>query len=116
MKVNKEKKRIKAIKLRFMILPKKCQRCGEEFYFEKMWKALRWGMNETCHEWHYCQNCMHSAEEVLDEIDTDDCPWGLAFIDSFFGFVKKDNTRLMKRFNDSKPRPPRTGSMIEVPK
>ena len=107
MKVDFERKRLKAVKSRFMILPTECKCCNQEFYFEKMWKVSRWGMNQAVRPWHYCQNCMHSADEVLNEIDTDDCPWGLAFIDPFLGFVKKDNTRLMKRFNDSKPRPPR---------
>jgi len=36
MKVNKEKKRIKAIKSRFAIFPHECCHCREEFYFENM--------------------------------------------------------------------------------
>ena len=116
MKVKPKNKRLKAVKPRFMLLPTKCESCHQEIYFEKMWKVSRWGMNQAVCTWHYCKNCMHSAEEVLKEVDTDDCPWGLAYIDPFFGFTKKDNTRLMERFNESKPRPPRTVSMVKSPK
>ena len=116
MKVNFEQKRLKAVKSRFRIFPTKCECCGEEFYFEKMWSILRWGINETCHNWYYCKKCMHSADEVLNEVDTDECPWGIAVIDPFLGFSKKDNTRLMNRFNEFKPRPRRSESVLKTSK
>lgn len=83
MKVDKEQKRLKTIKLKYVLFPTKCDCCGEEYKREKMW-----------HAWHYCQNCMHSAKEVLNEVDTDECCWGIAGIDSFFAFSKKDSTRM----------------------
>ena len=61
-----------------------------------MFKTCRWGVNQTIHEWWYCSHCMHSKEEVLNEIDSDTCIFGLAFVDSFIGYQKKDRTRLNK--------------------
>ena len=89
MKVNKKQKRLKAIKLKYVLFPTKCECCGEEYKREKMWQLYRYGINETYHKWHYCQNCMHSAEEVLHEIDTDEFIFGLAGIDDFKTFKKK---------------------------
>lgn len=94
MKVDKEQKRLKAIKLKYVLFPTKCNCCGEEYKREKMWQLYRYGVNKTWHAWHYCQNCMHSAKEVLNEVDTDECCWGIAGIDSFFAFSKKDSTRM----------------------
>ena len=94
MKVDKEQKRLKAIKLKYVLSPTKCDCCGEEYKREKMWQFYRYGINESWHKWHYCQNCMHSAEEVLHEIDTDESIFGLAGIDDFNHFSKKDYTRM----------------------
>ena len=60
---------------------------------KKMWQFYRYGVNKTCHKWHYCQNCMHSAEEVLNEIDTDECILGIVGVDNFT-ISKKDHTRI----------------------
>ena len=67
-KVNREQKRLKAIKLKYFFFGRECASCGEKFKREKMWRVYRYGINQTCHPWYYCQNCMHSAEEVLYEI------------------------------------------------
>lgn len=94
MKVDKEQKRLKAIKLKYVLFPTKCDCCGEEYKLEKMWQFDRWGINKSVRRWHFCQNCMHSAEEVLNEIDTDEYPFGLADIDNCIIFHKKDYTRM----------------------
>ena len=92
MKVDKEQKRLKAIKLKYVLFPTKCNCCGEIYKREKMWQVYRYAMSGM-YKWHYCQNCMHSAEEVLYEIDTDAVPWGISGVDDRFHFKKKDYTR-----------------------
>ncbi len=94
MKVDKEQKRLKAIKLKYVRSDTECDYCGEEFKREKMWRVNRYGVNRRIHTWHYCQNCMHSAKEVLNEIDTDACSFGIAYVDDFNFFEKKDYTRM----------------------
>lgn len=94
MKVDNEKKRMKAIKLKFVFFPTKCDCCEEKYKRKKMWQLNRYGINKTSHKWHYCQNCMHSAEDVLNEVDTDEFFFGLAGIDDFDNFSKKDYTRM----------------------
>ncbi len=69
------KKRLKRIKKRLAIFPTKCECCGDMISKEKMWKVDRWGVNKTIHTWHYCQECMPTAEDVLKEVDTDECPF-----------------------------------------
>lgn len=93
MKVDKELKRLKAIKLKYILFPTECKCCGEEYKRTKMWQFYRYGVNKTRNKWHYCQNCMPSAEEVLNEIDTDESCFGIADIDDFHTFPKKDYTR-----------------------
>lgn len=94
MKIDRDQKRLNAIKLKYVLFPTKCNCCGEEYKKEKMWQLYRYGINKTWNKWNYCQNCMHSAKEVLDEVDTDECNFGLAGIDNFFTFTKKDYTRI----------------------
>lgn len=96
MKIDKEQKRLKAIKLKYVLFPTKCSCCKEEYKREKMWQLYRYGINKTWHKHYYCQNCMHSAKEVLHEIDTDESIFGLAGIDDFNSFQKKDCTRIKK--------------------
>lgn len=93
MKVDNEKKRLKAIQLKYVFFPTKCDCCGEEYKREKMWQFYRYGANKTYHKHYYCQHCMHSAKEVLHEIDTDESPFGIAGVDDFI-FRKKDYTRM----------------------
>ena len=69
MKVDREKKRLNAIKLRY-------------------------GVNARCVKYFYCQNCMKSASDVLNEIDTDAIPLGIAGVDEVYGFRKKDYTMI----------------------
>ena len=96
MKLDKEQKRLKAIKLKYVLFPTKCACCGKEYKREKMWQVYRYDMLGLDYKWHYCQNCMHSAEEVLYEIDTDEAPWGIANVDPPLGFKKKDYTRMQR--------------------
>ena len=58
-----------------------------------MWQFSRdTGVNDENINYHYCQNCMKSKEDVLYEIDTDESPYGIAGIDE--DFEKKDSTRM----------------------
>lgn len=83
MKVDKEQKRLKAIKLKYVFRPRECRHCKEEYKRERMWQVYRFGPCKTWNKWYYCQRCMHSAKAVLREIDTDNYPWGIAGIDPF---------------------------------
>lgn len=90
-------KRLQAVKKRYVIFPKRCECCGDMISKEKMWKVDRWGVNKTIRTWHYCQECMPTPEDVLNEVDTDGSPFGIAFVDSFFGFPKKDYTKMKEQ-------------------
>ena len=54
-----------------------------------MWRVYRYGINETRHPWYYCKNCMRSAKEVLNEIDTDNIMFGIFGVDDFNLLKKK---------------------------
>ena len=97
----KEAKRLKAIKFKSVIFPKECSLCHNKFYNEKMWKFNRWGINKSVHAVYYCQNCMHSEEDVLNEIDTDESGFGIAFVDDFMFFKKKDCTRIKEMYDSA---------------
>lgn len=94
MNFNQKQERLAAIKLRYVFFPTTCNLCGKKYVKEKMWKVLRYGINKTSHEWHYCLQCMNSAEDVLNEVDTDESIFGLANIDNFPCSSKKDCTRI----------------------
>ena len=91
---NEKEERLESIKLKYVLFPKKCECCKKHYKKEKMWKVNRYGINQTCHEWYYCQNCMHSAEDVLNEIDTDEVPFGIFDVDDYISFKKKDSARM----------------------
>ena len=59
-----------------------------------MYHVNRWGPNKRIVAHYYCLNCMHSAQDVLNEIDSDEIPFGIAGIDDFWHYSKKDNTRM----------------------
>jgi hypothetical protein len=82
MKVSQEQLRLKEIKLKRVFWVTKCESCGNLFKKEKMWHVKRWGINRTHWSFYYCQNCMHSAEEVLNEIDTDANVFGIYPVDA----------------------------------
>lgn len=81
MKVDKEKKRLKAIKLKYVLFSTKCMHCGEEYKREKMWRVFLYGPYDAWYKHHYCQKCMHSAKDVLTEIDTKPVGFGIAGVD-----------------------------------
>ena len=83
MKVDMHEERLKKIKLvRVGFLRTQCSKCGSFFIHEKMWHVTRWTTNDKPYDWYYCQHCLNSKEEVLNEIDTDSCPFGIYGIDS----------------------------------
>lgn len=97
MMVDIEQKRLKAIRRRFIFFEKKCDACRRHFRLERMWVVERWGVNKTCHPWYYCTRCMSTAQAVLDEIDTDECYFGIYGVDEFNTSFKKDMTQLNER-------------------
>lgn len=97
METKLETKRLEAIRLKFVIFSKQCSCCDNHFHFKKMWHVKRSGLKHTVHSWYYCQKCMPTAQDVLNEIDTDGIPFGIAGIDDNRDF-KKDKTRLKKFF------------------
>lgn len=98
MKVDKEQKRLKAIKLKYVFFPKQCDHCGEVFKKEKMWKVNRYGINDSIHKYFYCQNCMHSAKDVLNEIRTDESIFGIVGVDNVLA-DKKDFSRFNSAYH-----------------
>lgn len=96
MKIDSYQKRLNAITSVYVTFPTKCSCCKEEYVDEEMYSVKRWGINETVHTWYYCHNCMHSKEEVLHEIDTDTGE-GIAYIDSFVHYPKKDYTKIREQ-------------------
>ena len=83
MKKTLKERRIKAVKSKFAIFPVECRSCKSSIKFEKVWRVQRWGVNKTIHDWHYCKDCMPTPEDVINEIDTDNCCFGIAFVDSY---------------------------------
>lgn len=82
MKKTLAERRIKAVKSKFVVFPVKCRCCKSSIKFEKVWRVQRWGVNKTVHNWFYCKDCKPTPEDVINEIDTDNCCFGIAFVDS----------------------------------
>lgn len=100
MKINREEKRLNAIKETYpLIFPKKCVCCQNEYVREKMWKVDRWSINKTIHTQNYCRNCTPNKKDVLNSIDTDINLFGIAIIDNFFGYPEKDKTKYQEALN-----------------
>ena len=97
MKVDKEQKRLKAIKLRYILFPKECNCCRKKYKNEKMWRVKRYGIDEPIINYYYCQSCMHSPQDVLNEIYTDSSVFGIVGVDDFF-IEKKDSSKFNKTY------------------
>ncbi len=89
-----KEKRLKAIKSRKVFLRKKCAHCREKFKNQEMWVVKRFGKYGEVNKYYYCKECMPSKEDVLNEIDTDEILYGIAYVDDFFKFRKKDYSRV----------------------
>ena len=83
MMIDREAKRIHAIKLRYVFTEHQCSCCGNYFRKEKMYKVHVWGVNRSVVPLDFCQNCMKSREEVLEEVDSYQGFFGIAFVDDF---------------------------------
>lgn len=81
MKKTMEQRRIKAVKPKLVIFPTECCCCKGTVSFGKMWRVKRWCVNKTVHDEYYCKECMPTAEDVVHSIDTDNCMFGIAFVD-----------------------------------
>jgi hypothetical protein len=111
-KTYENQRRLKGIKVKYpYFFARQCECCGNFFVKENIFMVQRWGVNKTIHNWYYCRNCMQTKEDVLHEIDVDECNFGIAFIDDFYNWSKKDYTRTLislDRFHQS-----RKGSAIQ---
>lgn len=101
-----EERRLAAIKDRFYFSSKECACCKSKISLERVWSVWRYGINKSRHQWFYCKTCMPTAEDVLHEIDTDEIMFGIADVDDFDRFKKKDSTRMKNAF---KPLPDPNG-------
>ena len=101
MEIDKNKKRLRAIKDKFILFDTECSCCNRIFKFEKMWSVDRWGVNKKIFTWNYCHYCMDTKEDVLNEIDTDSCIFGIAWVDEHT-ITKKDNTKLKESLEEAK--------------
>lgn len=72
--LTEKQKKLKQIKLKFVILPRKCMYCNDTIFMEKMWRVKRKilvGLPflehyvRECN--YYCQECIHTAEELIEE-------------------------------------------------
>ncbi len=88
-KVDMHEERLKAIKLKKIWFTRtRCSKCENFFVHEKMWEVYRWSVNETRWPWHYCQHCLPTKEDVLNEIDNDGCMFGIYGVDDFLRQTK----------------------------
>ena len=81
MKKTFEQRRLDAIKLKFYIFPTECDCCRGTVKLEKMWTVRRYTEDRRCRNFYYCQECMHSAEDVLKEIDNGEDHHGIVGLD-----------------------------------
>jgi len=87
------------IEIKPLIFPVTCRCCGNDFVIEKMFKVDRWEINKIVHSWYFCKRCISTKEDVLNEIDTDECIFGIAFVDNHT-IQKKDYTRVNRLRDD----------------
>lgn len=74
--------------------PKVCKCCGVTYKNGYMWHCQRYGKHRHHVDYYYCVKCMPTEEAVLNEIDTDEVPYGLVGVDEYSTNFKKDFTRL----------------------
>lgn len=90
--------RMLAIKNRYTRFFCHCRLCGSLIYpGEKMFSVYRWADDRKSAKVCYCMDCIKSKREVLNEVDTDSILYGIANVDSYTNFKKKDYTRFRKR-------------------
>ena len=96
-------KRIKTVKVNFGRT--KCQKCGSQFVHEKMWHVSRWGTNKWKYDWYYCKHCLPTRNDVLNEVDNDDCPFGIYGVDPYPYNPNKKSTTGFSKFPDPNGHP-----------
>ena len=106
MKVDMHAERLKQIKLvKIWFTRTKCEKCGDYYVHEKMWMVPRWGVNERRYEWFYCQHCLPTKQDVLNQVDNDNCMFGIYGVDSFM--ANKGNKDRIPLPNVQQPKPPK---------
>lgn len=75
-------RRLRAVKLRWVLFSKKCQCCGDFISREKIYVVPQWDRKRTVENYYYCQECVHSKEEVLKTIYKNGSR-GIAYIDPY---------------------------------
>jgi len=92
-------KRLDAIKFGSSEKIRKCSCCGWQIGIEEMWTVTRHSHHGKT-DYHYCTNCMLTAEQVLHEIDTDDNPYGIFGVDPIFLKDKVEGITKLKELED----------------
>ena len=92
--MSNKQKRLNAIKTKFIYGIKKCDHCKKVITKQEIWTVYRYAVNGEIKKYHYCKKCFKTKEDVLNEIDTDEILFGIAYVDDYIGFEKKDYTRL----------------------
>lgn len=85
MKTTEKERRLRAIKPEFVFSLKTCHCCKKDKKFKIMWSVSRYTRTSGYfRKYYYCKDCMPTAENVLQEIDTDNIQFGIATIDNRF--------------------------------
>lgn len=85
MRTSMHERRLDAIKKKIFFSAKTCACCKDTVKGEEMWFVNRWAGSGAC-TWYYCTKCMKTKEDVLKQIDTDECIYGIAEVDPSYGF------------------------------
>ncbi len=67
-----------------------CRKCGKIIYKnEKCFAVKRWNHLMQILKTSYCTACMKTRKDVLNEVDNDNHPFGIAFVDDSEKIAKK---------------------------
>lgn len=90
--------RLFAVKHRKSRKYRKCRLCNQLIFpNEKMYFVYRWAKDMQVVKICYCENCVKSRKDGLNEVDTDSILYGIAYVDDYYNFKKKDYTRYLRR-------------------
>ena len=82
--------RILYIKKKKAISVRICKKCGDIIYpKEKYFSVNRWYHDRQITKMAYCTACIKTRKEVLKEIESDNHPYGIAFVDPSKKLEKK---------------------------
>lgn len=67
-----------------------CNCCLERKTFQGMWMVNRFNSDGTHSPWYYCTTCFETKDEILEQVATDEYPYGIYPTD--FESVKDSTT------------------------